>query len=435
MALCSECTTWVSGHARAHIRLPACVHCRGHAPLLRVRRAVLSPFASIALSAFPWVVTRSSFVTAFACTLLITVGTAIGAGWLFRFVVIGYFFDITRSTANGHDDAPLPADFRDVFSDMVDPALRLFLSVVWCWGAFTIASRSTHLDKPWVTAVLWLASACYVPVALLAAAARAPLFTVANPLTILGYLSRLGWDSLRLAGFSGVTLGLYAIVSAVEERIGGRAVLGLFGLNLLVFIPCTLLVVLLGMATFRAAGLLLRVRGDDLGYGPAEAYLVPLLGTTEPRGVFAEPIREEVRQPAAGASPWLEGAELPAQLRGEVEFALAPENSDGGLAQLARLVVNGQWDAALNLLRAAKLEFPAIALSAPSWIALGRHCTAAGEPRAALFAFSRASEIAPTGPFAPEACLLVADLARSFPQSAEGLAAAAWLRERALRGT
>ncbi len=397
--------------------------------------------------------TRASLATAFACALLITVGTFLGAGWLFRFAVIGYFFDITRSTANGHDEVPLPADFQGVFTDMLDPALRLLLSVIWCWGAFSLASMSVHWDQPWVYAVLWFISACYVPVALLVAAARAPFLQVANPITILGYLVRLGRDSLRLAAFCGVTLGLFAIVTQIEGRLEGRAVFGLFGLNLLVFIPCTMLVSLLGMATFRAAGLLLRVRGDDIGYGPAEAYLDPVLGATEPRGVLAQPISKAAREPGADENGWTEGTGLPAERQGEVELELSPEGRDGGPAQLVRLVIDGQLDDAMNLVRAAQPEIPAIWLSAPGWIALGRHCTAAGDHRSALFALRRATEIAPEGPFAPQAFLLVAHLfaeairdedrctrtlvhlARRFPQSTEGRAAAAWLQKRALRTT
>ena len=279
----------------------------------------MSPFAGIAASALPWATSRAALGTAFTCTLFITVGTFIGAGWFFEFIVLGYLFDIARSTANGRDEMPLPADFRDVFRDMLDPALRLLVSIIWCWGAFSLLGMSAIGASPWIRGALWMISACYVPIALLVAAARAPLLVVANPVIIASLLVRLGWDSLRLAALCAVTFGLYAVVTSVEERFGGRAVFGLFGLNLFVVIPCTMLLTMLAMSTFRAAGLLLRVRGDDVGYGPAEAYLVPVLGATEPRGVLPSRRSEEPSEPDAANEQWLEGTELPAEKRSEVE--------------------------------------------------------------------------------------------------------------------
>ena len=56
--------------------------------------------------------------------------------------------------------------------------------------------------------------------------------------------------------------------------------------------PCTthprrrvlqdLVLLLPALMLFRAMGLLVRVRGDELGYGGESAYLVPVLGTLRP---------------------------------------------------------------------------------------------------------------------------------------------------------
>ena len=60
------------------------------------------------------------------------------------------------------------------------------------------------------------------------------------------------------------------------------------GAGFLSRLPINLLTLAVAFVAFRAIGLLVRARGDDLGYGHEEFYLVPVLGDAQPRHVVRE---------------------------------------------------------------------------------------------------------------------------------------------------
>lgn len=276
--LCSDCAAPVElrDDPRARSTVFTCLHCRGYAAPVKVRRSVATPFSTLAWGAGPWAVQRTALLTALACTAVITVASALGAGGIVRALVLGYLFEIVRATAAGHDEVPLPTDSGDFLADVLGPALRLLVSMIWVLGLFALPFYVPALDGWGYALFAWTAAALYVPSALLVAAAGARILEVANPLVILGCGLRLGADWLRLAAFGALAFAARALVGQIETRFGGQAVFGVIGANLFVTVPCTFALCVLAMAGFRAAGLLLRVRGDDLGYGRAEDYLDPL---------------------------------------------------------------------------------------------------------------------------------------------------------------
>jgi hypothetical protein len=94
-------------------------------------------------------------------------------------------------------------------------------------------------------------------------------------MVVIGYATRLGRDYALLAGFA-VAISLcdsllLAILSGLEHVIAIPDV-----------VEYTLLL-LTALMLFRAMGLLVRARGDELGYGGEASYLVPVLGRLRPR--------------------------------------------------------------------------------------------------------------------------------------------------------
>jgi hypothetical protein len=124
-------------------------------------------------------------------------------------------------------------------------------------------------------AVLLLAIGAFLsPMALLAGALGTPLLQILNPLVVIGYPLRLGRDYALLAGFAlAVSLCeslLLFLMDVVDKTVGLPNVLQ----NTALLIPALML--------FRAMGMLVRIRGDELGYGGESGYLVPVLGRLRP---------------------------------------------------------------------------------------------------------------------------------------------------------
>jgi hypothetical protein len=134
--------------------------------------------------------------------------------------------------------------------------------------------RRSPLQSPLVPLVLVLLGVLVAPISILASSLETPLWSAANPLVLLGHAARLGGDYLLLLAFCvAETLLLW--------QLSLRAPLLLAALPLSRLLV-NLLVLYLAFVIFRGIGLLVRARGADLGYGGASAYLVPVLGATEP---------------------------------------------------------------------------------------------------------------------------------------------------------
>ena len=164
---------------------------------------------------------------------------------------------------------------------------------------------------------------------------------------------------------------------------------------------------------------------------------------------IAAKVAADDRGPAATAAPPARPASLPPRAAPASALASAPGPHDPvapGL--LARSMTESDLGRAVQVLADSGRSIPAGTLSAPAWVELAKTCLAraqalkgaAAEAMAALgvLAYRRAAEVAPNGPLAPQAFLqaarlydeflrdrarsdaLLAELARRYPQTAEG---------------
>lgn len=481
--LCPDCAG-----IRGDGQIEGCLTCGGAVRKLLVSRGTLQPFSLEQLiSALGWPFTRAGMLAIFASAVLVTVFGLLGAKarYIAGGVIIAYLFQVVRHTAKGEDDFPEPEDFTDYFADVVGPSWRLTLALAWIWipalilafqqrpdaaaqqesavrqalqpggaglnvrgmrvvtnanGGFEVLEagatppppspeqllrmqREAAAEAAWAAAhppppekkvpvwtiLLIVLGAAIAPMSLLASALKTPLSVAVNPIVLGGYAIKLGRDYFLMAGFC-------LAVALVEWGLqrGGAALP--FPLRL----PANFALLILPFGLFRGIGLFVRARGPDLGYGGEEAYLVPALGETRPAGTLA-PATEPVTA---------------------TRRSYAPIELDE-VSELAALVEAGNLDGALAHLGQTKA--PANALPPASWLELGKVAIQRKKAGPAILALRRCVEAAPAGPHAAQAWLLAArtyaeglsdratsdkllgELARRFPETAEGKFAAARL--------
>ena len=450
-ALCPQC----AGFRKAgYGRIEVCLGCGGLATVLRERRAVLRPFDAATLrGAVRWPFSRDGLLSAVACAVVLWVlgkGGVMGA-LSAEGLVVSILFRVTVSTARGADGFQGADDFRGFFQDILGPLFRALVASIWAWGPFVLwvsfhggffrngdPLQLTELTSV-VPVLLLLIGTFFFPMALLAGALETPLQQLLNPLVVVGYAVRLGRDYLLLSAFClGISLAesiLLQLLGFIDDHVLGLP--QLVQLTALLFPPLML---------FRALGLLVRARGDELGYGGEASYLEPVLGDVQPAtellakdrdemlreqlgraapenaaetpGGWAEPRAPEAEhsEPAAAgeASSGLElGGHAAGEthgesaLSGEAMFEAPAPAGEAGHA-LARKVTEGTFAGAVALLASAGPSVPATLLSARSWTDLGRACLAGQRADLAVVALRRAVEIAPAGPLAPQALLQAA---------------------------
>lgn len=231
------------------------------------------------------------------------------------------------------------------------------------------ASRS-----PLVPILLVVLGALIVPMSLIASALQTPLLVTVNPAVMIGYALKLGRDYLLLAGFC-----LGAAAAALVLRTGVQLVVGGGFLSRL---PANLVTLAAAFVAFRAIGLLVRSRGDDLGYGHADFYLVRVLGEATPRYGVRE------------ASP-VEPAPPPA-------LPISPAEA------FARLLAQKDVEGMLALLDQSGKEVPHALLTARAWMDLSEQAWQRKKGKAAAVALRRCLDAEPEGPLAPRAWLLAA---------------------------
>jgi hypothetical protein len=273
-----------------------CRLCGGAAQPIRVRRGLIEPFGIESLrDAVRWPFRREGLLTALACgSVLWLIGLAgLLAGFFAFGVVLAVLFHVATSTARGEDEFGHAGDFRGFWEDVLGPVLRASLAGWWAYGplvAYLVLRRDMSLTP---AAVLLLAIGIFLfPMALLAGALGTPLVQILNPLVVIGYPLRLGRDYALLAGFAlAVSLSeslLLWIMAEVDRVIGLPGALQ----DTALLIPALML--------FRAMGLLVRARGDELGYGGESGYLVPVLGRLRP--MTEQKLDQNMRtRPASGS--------------------------------------------------------------------------------------------------------------------------------------
>lgn len=275
--LCAEsCAAWRTAGQGV---IEVCLLCGGAARPVRVRRALLEPFGKkTLLAAIRWPFHREGLLTVFACAVVLWLMGLSGllGGFFGMAIALTVLFHVTTSTARGEDEFREPGDFRGFFEDVLGPVFRMAFAALWLYGPIEIYFFWRGALPPlWLGVVMLAAGAFLFPMALLAGAVDAPMQHLLNPLVIIGYPIKLGRDYALLAGFAlAVSLCdslLLSVLTAVDRVMSIPGVLEYMAL----FLPALML--------FRLMGLLVRARGDELGYGGEEAYLVPVLGKLRPR--------------------------------------------------------------------------------------------------------------------------------------------------------
>jgi hypothetical protein len=286
--LCAEsCAAW---RTVGQGTIEVCLLCGGPATPLRVRRAVLEPFGVQAIKdAVRWPFHREGILTAAVCAVVLWLLGLAGllAGFFGFGIALAVCFHVTRTSAEGEDEFREAGDFLGFFEGVLGPVFRASLAAIWAYGpivAFMIwrgrllegGSVAELHGANYAVALLLLAVGVFLfPMALLTGALSSPLQQILNPMVVIGYAVKLGRDYALLAGFALAISLTDSFLMAVLDQIDQRVLSLPTALEYFVLLLPPLML-------FRAMGMLVRVRGDELGYGGESGYLVPVLGKLRP---------------------------------------------------------------------------------------------------------------------------------------------------------
>ncbi|TQF12436.1 tetratricopeptide repeat protein [Myxococcus llanfairpwllgwyngyllgogerychwyrndrobwllllantysiliogogogochensis] len=415
-ALCPECAV---GRRVQTVELVACGPCGGDAQVLGIHRGAV-PLSHRLKKAWRYPFSAAGFQLLVALSLfLATVAWFAEMSFLLmRAPLIALygglfwatFFGLVQESARGDTSLDIP-DFSDIFRDAIVPGLRGLMVFVLAalpalaYGYLTHTGAHAKLDAfAWFIQwelppdllkdpVLWallLLGGLWLPMGLLLAATGQPPWHMLDPRLVLRLARGLGSDYL-LTTF---VLALLVLLQAVAHGVAA----GLRALDLViisrVLAECVTLVV-----PFLAAhvlGLLLYVRGDQVGYGEARDYLEPVLGNTRPlkdapslhsTGLLTEHVTE-------AASP---GGEAGASQASATEQ----------LSALATAVGGRDVPRALELYAALE-QLPASRVPAEHHLFIGQAAAVEGNFPLAVAALERAADVAPDAPTAPRALVLLA---------------------------
>jgi Tetratricopeptide repeat len=420
-ALCPEC---VVGRRSLSTEYLSCALCQGRVLPILVHRSRI-PLAERLRKAWRYPCTLTGLAVLLGVSLVLTIlrwaaestflllksmPTVLGLGAFWA-----VFFHIVRATARGERELDTP-DYSEFFSDCVAPAVRglvgtsllwlpglLYLFLIKRWDvskpmdellsspAFYVSGGLPRLDWRQVAwdPILWLiilAGALYVPMVLVFAATGQSVLKMLNPVAVIGAAIHLGKDFLltlgALAGLTGVALlghlvasGLHWLALPLLSRVAAE------------FVTC--------LAPFYMAhvlGLLLYSRGDALGYGAPSDYLAPILGDARPR-MQALPLNVGVLLTAQAS------VEPPAPT------VSAPTET---LAALARAAEAQDGDKALALYGTLREPQLLKQVGAAHHLFVGQTAVAQGQYPLAVKALETAADVAPDGPEASRALVLLA---------------------------
>jgi hypothetical protein len=418
-ALCPDCvavrralsTEYLSCGLCNGRAVPLLVH-RARTPLVtRLRQAWRYPFnasgmqvlipLSALLALLRWLAETTFLLIKFLPALI-----GLGIFW-------GAFFSIIRSTARGAHEVETP-DYSDFFADCVAPALRGLVGTALLWlpglsyllfikewdvrkpmeelleaPAFYVTGGLPALDLSQVLGdpVLWLIvviGAAWLPIVLLLSAAGQSAVRMLHPVVVLDTARLLGRDYLR-------TLGALAVlaVALVLVRLVAAGLLWL-DLPLLSRWSAEFLTCLVPFIMAHVLGLLLYSRGDELGYGAPSDYLSPVLGDTRPR---AEPPPLREAPVTALAEPPADGA------------AAAMTETLSALAQAVEARDTGKALALYPELREPRFLKQ---VEPAHHLYVGQAAAAQGQYALAVKALEAAADVAPDGPSASRALVLLA---------------------------
>lgn len=298
-----------------------------------MRRSEARPFTTWLGGAFRYPLYPGGLLSilglAVVCRLLQFFG-GLGA-FLASGVYWGFLFGVIVATWKGQQ-ALEPPDFSDVLDDLILPALRglvagaivivpfvvrailLFSDFVTRQGPAPQAPGEAFLRTLAGDPIIWLlllASVAYLPAALIAASVGRSLLAMLNPLVPIQMARILGSDYAVAA----IAIAALGVAGRLTELMAGAALGripvagGVLAFAIAAYLP---------IVGARILGLLVYVRGDDLGLGQEADHLDPLLPGATPRGgkVDLEP---------APRRPRSEAPQGPASVARAVSVRAAPE--------------------------------------------------------------------------------------------------------------
>ncbi|WP_342380989.1 hypothetical protein NVS55_15040 [Myxococcus stipitatus] len=412
-ALCPECAV---GQRIQTVELVRCGLCGGDAEVLRIHRGVV-PLAHRLKRAwrYPFSLPAVQLVLALGAFLAATGWVATMVPFFIRLPVLIFyagtfwatFFALVRESARGDTTLDIP-EFTELGRDVLAPGLRgvlVFLVASLPALAFALVAYSgvgAGMDVfSWFIlwrippellrdGVFWLLvgmGALWLPVGLLLAASHQPAWRLLNPRLALSVVRGLGSD---------YWVGTAALAGLVPLHFAAHVLAA--GLRLLPFpfVPHLLaecLTLLVPLLAAHILGLLLFVRGDQVGYGEPREYLEPLLGGTRP-------VRD--------APPLVGHMAMDSAAQEVVTRAVDQEAAfDGALGNLTTAMESRNIPLALATY--AELEqFPAARVPAALHLFIGQAAAVEENFPLAVSALERAADVAPDQETAPRALVLLA---------------------------
>lgn len=383
--------------------LVVCVHCGALAPVITAPRARVS-FASRLPGALAYPASWHG--------LAVMAGLGLVMAFMPRFTIFGlifswglywsYMFALIEQSANGSDVIEAP-DFTSVWDDIFGPAVRGLAATGVIWvpavliGVFGV-SADAPLGAMWLPIVLVvLAGVFYAPMAILVAATRNPFYQVINPYFVIVCVGRLGSDYAIAVGaivLLGAVQLLVKLIAGVVDRLPIPILASWLAAVIGLYVPFVMA---------RVLGLLLYVRGVDLGYGVAAEYDEPVLPGAQPRGTPRPATDPGFGPVAAGVAAAPAASAGPAAL---ATGALAPPPRCSP-AEVAAAVERGDLAAAMERWERLDPE-DHHALPPATHVAVGRAAAVAQDFHLAVRALRAAADVAPDDPEGQRAWILLA---------------------------
>jgi hypothetical protein len=396
-ALCPGCVYEARSGTATY---PACTRCRSLADVIRAPRSELQPFAARLGRALIYPVSPGALLACVGCAAVMWLLRWVPlVGWILSYGLYwAFLFGVIRQSSRGATDFE-PPDVSDPLHELFAPAFRglVATALVWLPAAvrlgFALASQQEpSLRDALLDPGLWLillAGALYAPAAILHAAHGDGVLTMLNPVRVLVTALRLGGDYLLACAAA-------ALVLAVDLGMAVAFPTGFGSIFFVSAVAAGAVGLVAPMLACHILGLLLYVRGDAVGLGPASDYEVPVLGDRGPRG--AEPVLQTT---VAAPSP----SPQPIALEPEPEpEPAAPPDPAAGIAAAVRA---GDLVTAARLYHAVHAAPPPLAPAVLYQVARGAaQASAPGLAARALHAAATAGDPA----VAPDALLALARL-------------------------
>lgn len=190
-----------------------------------------------------------------------------------------------RSAGRGASSLVASEALSEGPEEIFRPAIRGVATTGWLWipAAFYLERRYEFVSGG--ASVLeiardpltWLLPALalpFLPIAVIAAATDVALVDLFNPVFLVRAIMRVGGDYWRTVAAVSAMVLVGATWSLVVGKVAGEG-------GLASFVRDTLVNLVL-LASARAIGALLYLRGDAVGWGDETQYQVPVLGPTPP---------------------------------------------------------------------------------------------------------------------------------------------------------